>query len=122
MKIIDGRSRKLGGLLDVLLVTDLDYLNETIDKIGRSWNMFWSSYNEEDISAGRSSCERKTIPIGSFGLYLGSLNVYDPCFYGTKKLKVCRAILLEKSVYIVPANRVKWVQGVIKPKKVANDG
>ena len=121
VEIIDGRNpdrnRNLGPNMELLRVTSLDDLYDVLDKFDRWWSLC-------SKTTGWASCEPeypvRDIDERVFGIYLGSLNVYDGQLYGSQMIEVYRAILLEKSVYIIPSNSVKWVQGVTEPKKAAS--
>ena len=65
-------------------------------------------------SIGAEGCVRDSLSPGVIGLFLGSLNVYDPYLWGQKDIRVYRAVLLEKSVYIIAANCVKYRLGAIR--------
>ena len=100
VKIVDPRvGFGVAMCIHSIMVTNIDYLGKVLDNIDTYWNM---NYN----APGQKSGTWARIEHGTLGLFLGSVNVYN----NTQAYHVHRAILLEKSVYIVPANCVKRIR------------
>ena len=100
---------------EVIRVDDLGYLYEVIDNPNR----FWSIGHK---TMGSMSGTNVRINVGLHGLCLGTVILFNPFSVTYHDGEPRLAVLLEKSVYIVPANCVKCVQATTTLKKVAKNG
>lgn len=103
VKIVDRRTGRIADRAHVnaLRITDLNYLNEVVNRIDRFWNL-------NPRAAGAIGSTREKVAVGDIGMYMGSLFVADQDI--RTRLEIYRVILLEKTVYAVIASCVDLVQ------------